>query len=100
MTLMIRQIRFVSAGQRLARIIASEGGFADRDRLARDDNGRVKADVAAAKLPAAQKAVDDAPEDWRAWFQLSVALGDAGDPRAARAAVRRAIKVQRAHPDD
>src|SRR6478735_4013209 len=84
--LFIRQMRFGTSAQRLARTIAEEGGF-ERD-LERDHRGKVVPHVAAEQL-----------NDWRGWFQLGVALGDMRNPAAARSAVRRAVALERTNPD-
>ena len=93
--LVVRQVRFTAAAQRLARRIAEEGGF-ERDSLARDPRGKVLPEVAAEQFTLRKAAVDADPEDWRAWFQLGVAYGDLRQPQAARAAVRRAVALERA----
>jgi cytochrome c-type biogenesis protein CcmH/NrfG len=38
--------------------------------------------------------VQAAPDDWRAWYRLGVAYGDAGDVARGRRAVRRAIALE------
>src|SRR6478752_4463595 len=96
--LFIRQLRFGTSAQRLARTIAEEGGF-DRETLERDHRGKVVPHVAAERLKVCQAEVDAHPDDWRAWFQLGVAFGDMRNPAAARSAVRRAVALERANPD-
>lgn len=39
--------------------------------------------------------VEAAPSDWKAWYRLAVAYGDAGDSRRGRAAMRQAIALRR-----
>jgi cytochrome c-type biogenesis protein CcmH/NrfG len=91
-----RQLRFGTAAQRLARTLAAEGGL-DRDALPRNDKGKVEPEAAAAQLVACKAEVDADPNSWRAWFKLGVAYGDMHKPREARAAVHRAVAVERAH---
>ena len=52
------------------------------------------APIEPAPEPAA--AVEAAPEDWRAWYRLAVAYGDARDPSRGRRTMRKAIALQRA----
>jgi cytochrome c-type biogenesis protein CcmH/NrfG len=40
--------------------------------------------------------VEAAPEDWRAWYRLAVAYGNARDTARGRRAMRKAIALQRA----
>ena len=94
--LFVRKIRFTAAAQRVARRIAEEGGFAHREQIPRGPKGRVQRDVAVVELDQCKAAVEADPENWRAWFHLGVAHGDMDDPTAARAAVRRAIALERA----
>ena len=93
--LFVRQMRFGVAATRLARIIQSEDGF-DREELERDARGKVLPQVALPRYEAARRVVDERPDDWRAWFQLGVALGDMKRPKDARNAVRRAVALERA----
>ena len=39
--------------------------------------------------------VENAPDDWRAWYRLGIVYDAAGDRRRARAAVRTAIRLER-----
>lgn len=96
--LFVRQARFGVQAQRLARAIAAEGGF-DREGLARDPKGKVLPEVAVPRLEAARAKADETPDDWRAWFQLGVAYGDARRPQDARQAVRRAVALAKADPE-
>ena len=52
--------------------------------------------LASPSLFAERKAeVEAAPDDWRAWFRLGSAYGDAGDTSRGRTAVRRAVRLER-----
>ena len=42
------------------------------------------------------QAVEDAPDDWRAWFRLGLAYDACGDRRRARQAVRKASRMRSA----
>jgi hypothetical protein len=94
----IRQIRFGVSAQRLARTLAAEGGL-DREHLPRDEKGRVEREAAEIELVARQADAERSPEDWRAWFKLGVAFGDAGRGNEARGAVRRAVMLERKYGD-
>lgn len=39
--------------------------------------------------------VENNPEDWRSWYRLAVAYGDAGDTRHGRQALRQALELSR-----
>ncbi len=53
---------------------------------------RAEADAA---FPRYREEVEAAPEDWRAWYRLGLAYDGSGDRRRARAAIRRAIALER-----
>ncbi|HWL37730.1 MAG TPA: hypothetical protein VNQ77_16200 [Frankiaceae bacterium] len=74
--LAVAEIRFGLATQRLARDVGDLGDPDDFD--------------------AAQAAAEAAPEDWRAWYRLAVAYDAGRDPQRGRAAMRRAIALERA----
>lgn len=78
--LVVAEVRFGTAAQRLSRA-AGEIGAAGSD---------------AADFDAARAAVQATPEDWRAWYRLAVAYDAGRDPRRGRAAMRRAIALERA----
>lgn len=73
--LVAAEVRFGVGTQRLSRTV---GDLGDPDDF----------DTAAA-------AVEAAPEDWRAWYRLAVAYDAGRDPRRGRAAMRRAIVLER-----
>ena len=75
--LVVAELRFGAATQRLARVIGDDvGDPADFD--------------------AAAAAAEAAPGDWRAWYRLALAYDAGRDPRRGRAAMRRAIALERA----
>jgi hypothetical protein len=82
--LVAAEVRFGARSQRLARLRGDTAAPA-----------RTLADADAA-FDVAKAAVEAAPEDWRAWYDLAVAYGDARDTRRGRAAMRRAIALERA----
>jgi len=75
----------------LGRALEASGGL-PTDDLPRTPSGRVVREAADARFAVRQQEVEDAPDDWGAWFRLSVAYDDAGDRRRAREAMRTAIE--------
>jgi hypothetical protein len=73
--LVVAEVRFGLATQRLAR---SAGDLGDPD-----------------DFDAAQAAAEASPEDWRSWYRLAVAYDAGRDPKRGRAAMRRAIALER-----
>ena len=80
--LVVAELRFGAATQRLARITGDDVG---------DPAG-----VDPADFDAAAAAVEAGPDDWRAWYRLALAYDAGRDPRRGRAAMRRAIALERA----
>jgi hypothetical protein len=77
--LVVAEVRFGARAQRLGRLAGEGGDPADFD--------------------AAAAAVEGAPEDWRAWYRLAVAYDVGRDARRGRAALRRAMALERAARD-
>lgn len=90
--LIIRELRFGYDMLLLGRTLSVEDGI-PLDTVDRDAFGRV--DVAAADIEWQRRKaiVDQAPEDWRAWFLLAVAYDNARDRKQARTAARQAITL-------
>ena len=89
---LLQEWRFGLAAERLARRLEAEGGL-PVDDLPRRPSGRIKR-AAADEVFALRRAEGEAaPEDWRCWYRLAVAYGDAGDARRGRKAMRRAIRL-------
>lgn len=89
-----RELWFGWRGDRLAKQLGEEGLLPDEEVALRPSGGVVRAD-ADALFPAYQRAVEDEPESWRAWFRLGVVYDAAGDRKRARAATRQAIRLAR-----
>jgi hypothetical protein len=79
--LVVEELRFGRAAERLGNVLAGES-----------DSGGAAAD---ASFDQRRDDVHAAPEDWRAWYRLGRAYGDAGDVARGRRAVRRAIALER-----
>ena len=78
----MNELRFGRATERLARLLDEP----DAPRPGRPGRG----------VRAAQGEVEAAPGDWRAWYRLAVAYGDARDTARGRRTMRKAIALQRA----
>ncbi len=91
-----RELWFGVQAERLGRMLETEGDAPD-DVVSVYPSGRVHRDEADALFPRFRADAEAAPEDWRVWFRLGVAYDASGDRRRARAAVRRAIALERAH---
>lgn len=92
--LIAAEIVFGVRAERLARRLEAEGALPE-ERLPLTPSGRVDREAAEEAFPRYRKAVEAAPEDWRAWFRLALAYDAAGDRRRARWATRQAIRIER-----
>ncbi len=90
--LVVAELRFGLATQRLGERLAAEGGLPGDD-LPRRPSGRVERAAADAVFARRRDEAEAAPDDWRTWFRLGVAYDDAGDRRRAREALRKAIAL-------
>jgi len=79
---------------RLLNRLADEGELPDDD-LPKMPSGRPVREAADADFPRWKQEVEAAPDDWRARFRLGLAYGASGDKKRARAAFRRAIRLER-----
>ncbi|MGO1307749.1 MAG: hypothetical protein ACTMIH_10095, partial [Microbacterium gubbeenense] len=89
-----RELWFGWRGEQLAKRLGAEGLLPDEEVELRP-SGRVLQSDADALFPAYKSAVEEAPEDWRAWFRLGVVYDAAGDRKRARSATREAIRLER-----
>lgn len=89
-----REVRFGVQSSRLARTLVEQDGV-PLDTVARDESGRIDPVAADIEWQRRKALVDQAPEDWRAWFLLGIAYDNARDRKQARAAVRKAISLYR-----
>lgn len=78
LVIVVQELAFGRAAQRLA------------ERLAREEG-----DAVPVSFDQRRAEVQAAPEDWRPWFQLGEAYGEAGDVPRGRRAVRRAIALEK-----
>lgn len=87
-----RELWFGVRADRLGRVLEAEGELPDDD-VAVAPSGRVVRDDGEAVFPKYRAQVEQAPDDWRAWYRLGLAYDAAGDRRRARAAIRRSISL-------
>lgn len=93
---MVRELLFGSRMEKLAGILAAEGGL-PVDDLPRTPGGRIVREAADAEFVKYQHEAERAPDDWRSWFRLSCAYDAAGDRKRARSSMRDAIAMFRSH---
>lgn len=95
--LLYGEVRFGLDTQRLGERLAQEGSLpqipADTPRT---PSGRLTQEAADALFAERRREVEAAPEQWRAWFRLGTAYGDARDTPRGRKAMRRAVRLERA----
>ncbi len=98
--LVLGEVRLGAASARLARQLEAEGGLPyDPLGVVRLASGRLEKADADVIFEGRRREVEAAPEDWRAWWRLAAAYGDARDPRRGRRAMRRAVSLERASRD-
>ena len=94
------EVRLGAASARLARRLEAEGALPyDPPGVTRTPSGRLEKADADAVFEQRKAEVEAAPEDWRGWWRLAAAYGDARDPRRGRRAMRRAVALERASRD-
>lgn len=90
------EVRLGAASARLARQLEDEGALPyDPPGITRLASGRLEKADADAVFAQRQAEVEAAPEDWRAWWRLAAAYGEARDPRRGRRAMRTAVSLER-----
>ena len=94
--LVLGEVRLGAAGARLARRLEAEGGLPyDPPGVTRSPSGRLSKADADAVFAQRKAEVEAAPQDWRRWWRLAAAYGDARDPRRGRRALRTAVSLER-----
>jgi len=88
----VAEVRFGLASQRLAERLAAEGESTEPPALPRLPSGRPDRSAADALFDRQRLLVEAAPEDWRGWFRLAQIYDLAGDRRRGREALRTAIE--------
>jgi acetyl esterase/lipase len=93
------EVRLGAASQRLGERLHAEGGLpSDPPGVQRLPSGRLQKADADAVFAVRQAEVEASPEDWRAWWRLAAAYGEARDPARGRRALRRAVALERGDP--
>jgi hypothetical protein len=94
LVVLVSELRFGQAAERLGRQLDAEGGLPADERPAPGERApsREAADAAFLRRKAE---VEAAPRDWRAWYRLALAYGEAGDTARGRRALRHAIALHR-----
>ena len=91
------EVRLGADSERLARQLEADGGLPfDPPGVVRRASGRLDKADADAIFEQRRLDVEAAPEDWRAWWRLAAAYGEARDPRRGRQAMRKAVSLERA----
>lgn len=94
--LVFGEVKLGAGSARLARLLSAEGDPGEPSDLPRTPSGRLTR-AAADELFARRKAeVETAPQDWRAWWRLAAAYGEARDTSAGRRAMRKAVALEKA----
>jgi len=88
----VAEVRFGLASQRLAERLFAEGASPAPPDLPKSASGRVDRDAADALFQTQKIAVEASPDDWRGWFRLAQIYDLAGDRKRAREALRTAIE--------
>jgi hypothetical protein len=107
-----RELRFGRASELLGRRLGAEDaeppgdpappgdpqvpGAAGAPEPRRTASGRIDPEAADAVFAVRKAQVEAAPDDWRAWYRLGIAYGDARDTVRGRRAIRHAIALERA----
>ncbi len=89
----IAELRFGAASERLAREMLADGREVSLPELPRSPRGRVDRDAADGWFAEQRLLVEADPDDWRGWFRLAQAYDLAGDRKRGRAALRTAISL-------
>lgn len=95
--LLYGEARFGLDTERLGRRLSEEGGLPEIPAdIPRSPSGRITREAADALFEPRRAEVEQHPGDWRAWFRLGTAYGDARDTARGRSAMRRAVRLERA----
>lgn len=97
LVLVAGEVRLGADSARLARLLDDEGGLPyDPPDVVRLPSGRLDKATADRIFAERRAEVEQDPDDWRRWWRLAAAYGEARDPRRGRRAMRRAVQLERA----
>ena len=88
----VAEIRFGLATQRLAERMRADGRSVESPELPRTPSGRIVRAAADAWFDQRRADVEGEPGDWHAWYRLAQAYDLSGDRKRAREAMRTAIE--------
>lgn len=95
--LVVGEVRLGADSARLARLLEAEGGLPyDPPDVTRLPSGRLEKADADRIFEQRRAEVEQEPEDWRRWWRLAAAYGEARDARRGRRAMRKAVSLERA----
>lgn len=98
--LVLGEVRLGAASARLAKRLEAESGLPyDPPEVTRLASGRLEKSDADRVFATRKAEVEAAPDDWRCWWRLAAAYGEARDPRRGRRAMRRAVSLERTARD-
>ena len=86
---LVREVLFGARIQRMAQELAASGELAE-DTLPRTPSGRVDREASAVEFESFAAAVEQEPNNWKAWFNLACMYDAGGERKRARAAMRNA----------
>lgn len=90
------EVRLGAGSARLAALLAAEGDPGEPADLPRMPSGRLTTEAADALFASRKAEVEAAPQDWRSWWRLAAAYGEARDTAAGRKAMRTALALEKA----
>ena len=97
LVLVVGEVKLGADSARLARRLDAEGGLpADPPEVTRLRSGRLEKVDADRIFEQRRTEVEQEPDDWRRWWRLAAAYGEARDARRGRRAMRRAVSLERA----
>ena len=98
--LVVGEVRLGADSARLARRLEAEDALPyDPVGVTRLPSGRLAKADADRVFELRKAQVEAAPQDWRAWWRLAAAYGEARDPRRGRRAMRKAVSLERSAGD-
>ena len=96
LALVAGEVRLAADSARLARLLELEAGLPhDPPGVTRLASGRLDKADADLVFKSRKAEVEAAPDDWRCWWRLAAAYGEARDARRGRRAMRRAVSLER-----
>jgi len=93
--LVVGEVRLGADSARLARMLSAEGDLGEPGDLPRTPSGRLTREAADELFVRRKAEVESAPQDWRAWWRLAAAYGEARDTSAGRRAMRKAVALEK-----